>query len=77
MIDATNSDNIIIGMEVIYPVACHLEMGRVKTFSAWSGVTEYIIIQPYIGTQTIKRLPEDVTLIDPRPKKRWYNFFKF
>lgn len=77
ILDATNSDNIIIGMEVLYPIGCHLEMGRVSSFSAWSGVVEYIIVRPYIGSKDLKYKPEQVTLIDPRPRlTRWRDLFR-
>ena len=67
--EITNED-VIVGQEIIYNVGCHKEMGRVDTFSAWSGIFEYIIVQPYNSNIKKTLKPNDfVELIDPRPKK--------
>jgi len=68
-LNATNCDNIIIGQEAIYyPDKRTSELGRIKTFSAWSGIVEYVIFQPYMGLEITVKEPERIELIDPRPR---------
>ncbi len=70
-------DTIIIGQEIIYKnhkSNDRVTLGRVESFSSWSGEIEHIFVMPHIANASgagLEIKPEHVIeLIDPRPPKR-------